>query len=114
MGSFCSDFRGVNIDGTNKPWLFTSGYRGLLRCEIPLTDDANSQEPGIYNVSLGFKAMENHKIGQRVFDLKIHGKVVLKDFDIMKLTKTDDKVILKFAEDIQVKNNLTLEICSKI
>ncbi|UCF17607.1 MAG: hypothetical protein JSW59_09125, partial [Phycisphaerales bacterium] len=38
MGYFCRDFKEVSIADTDKPWLFTSGCRGLLRCGVPLAD----------------------------------------------------------------------------
>ncbi|MEK7400525.1 MAG: hypothetical protein AAB116_26575, partial [Candidatus Poribacteria bacterium] len=36
MGYFCQDFNGVNVGNSDKPWLFTSGCLGLLKCELPL------------------------------------------------------------------------------
>ena len=29
MGYFCRDFKGITIEGTKTPWLFTSGCLGL-------------------------------------------------------------------------------------
>jgi outer membrane protein assembly factor BamB len=72
MGYFCNDFKGLDITGTGKPWLFTSGCRGMSRCEIPLTEGASGSS-AVYTVRLGFNApLEDHK-GQRVFDIKLQG-----------------------------------------
>jgi hypothetical protein len=53
MGYFCRDFKGVRIEGTDKPWLFTSGCLGLLRCEIPVRDVKSNAGRGTYTVRLG-------------------------------------------------------------
>ncbi len=74
MGYFRHDFKGVKIEGTNKPWLFTSGCLGLLRCEIPVRDKGSNPEPGLYKVRLGFRAAEGDRPGQRVCDIKLQGR----------------------------------------
>ena len=53
MGVFSRDFHGVQIEGSDQPWLFTSGLCGLKQCHVPLID---GQPPGIYKVRLGFLA----------------------------------------------------------
>jgi len=80
MGYFRSSSIGRNIEGTNAPWLFTSGCTGLTSCTIPLTE--KEQKPQMYTVRLGFCAPAGDKAGQRVFDVKLQDKIVLKDFDI--------------------------------
>ena len=113
MGYFCSDFRGLSIAGTDKPWLFTSGCRGLLRCELPLIDDVNDQKPGIYTVRLGFKALPEDHPGRRIFDIKLQDKVVLKNFDILKAAGKSNKAVIKEFRNIKVKSNLVLELVPK-
>ena len=112
-GYFCRDYRGVNIDGTDKPWLFTSGCRGLLRCELPLIDDTAEQKPGIYTVRLGFKALTGDQPGRRVFDVKLQDSVVLKNFDILKTTGKSNKAVVKEFKGIGVENVLALELVPK-
>ena len=46
MGYFCHDFKGVRIEGTEAPWLFTSGCLGLVRCEIPVRDKEVERRTG--------------------------------------------------------------------
>ncbi|MHC4542857.1 MAG: hypothetical protein ACYS74_24295, partial [Planctomycetota bacterium] len=65
MGYFCRDFKGFAVSGTDKPWLFTSGCQGLLRCEIPLVDDGAAEGPASYTVRMGFKAMPDDRIQER-------------------------------------------------
>jgi len=113
MGPFCRDFRGVRIEKTNRPWLFTSGYQGLLRCNLPLIDDSTGQEPGIYTVHLGFKALPGDKPGQRIFDVKLGDKVVLKNFDVATAAGRANKAIVKEFKGIRVENILALELVPK-
>jgi outer membrane protein assembly factor BamB len=66
---------------TETPWVFSSGLRGLTRCELPLI--SKGQSPETYTVRLYFAALENDKPGQRVFDVKLQDQTVLKDFDVV-------------------------------
>ncbi|UCE04661.1 MAG: PQQ-binding-like beta-propeller repeat protein [bacterium] len=113
MGYFSSDFKNTAIEGSQKPWLFTSGCMGFSRCEIPLIDDLFGEEPGIYTVRLGFSAPPSDRIGQRIFDMMLQGKPVLKNFDICKEAGTTNKAIIKEFNGIKVENILTLVFSSE-
>ncbi len=113
MSYFCGDFRGTSIVGTDKPWLFTSGCRGLLRCELPLIDDGAGQEGGVYTVRLGFKALPGDKRGQRVFDVKLGDKVVLRNFDILRTAGKSNKAVVKKFKGVRIENDLVLELVPK-
>ncbi len=73
-GYFAHDFKGQSIAGTDKSWLFTSGCRGLVRCQLPLIDAEAGQGEGVYDVRLGFRAPAGDTPGQRVFDIKLQGR----------------------------------------
>ena len=75
MGPYCRDYRGVEIKRSDKPWLFTSGYRGLVSCKLPLIDEAAGQDQGRYTVRMGFNAINGDKRGNRVFDVKLADKI---------------------------------------
>jgi hypothetical protein len=109
MGYFCHDFKGQDISGTDKPWLFTSGCRGMMRCEIPLRDGA-AENSAVYTVRLGFKALPEDREGQRVFDIKLQDKVVLQDFDVLKTAGRTHKAVVKEFRGIEAGNALTLEL----
>ena len=113
MGYFCKDFKGVTIQGTDKPWLFTSGCIGLLQCEVPLIDDVWGEEPGIYTVRLGFNALPGDYIGQRVFDIKLQDKLLLENFDILKEVSISGKAVVKEFKGINVTNGLKIEISAE-
>ncbi len=113
MGYYSSDHRGKSFAGTDKPWLFTSGCRGMVRCELPLIDEAAGQSGVKYTVRLGFKAMAGDKGGGRVFDVKLGDEVVLRDFDVLKSAGETDRVVIKEFKGVSVKNNLSLQFVPK-
>ena len=112
MGFFGSDYRGAKIAGSDKPWLFTSGTRGMLRCELPLIDDS-SQPPATYTLRLGFAAPAGDRPGQRVFDVIAQGRTILADFDIIAQTGAADTALTKEIKGIKVDNFLVLEFAPK-
>ena len=113
MGYFCRDFRDVSIANTDKPWLFTSGCRGLLRCEVPLTDGSSGLGGASYTVRLGFNALPGEKAGRRVFDIKLQNKVVLEGFDIMETAGRADRAVVKEFKGIEARESLALELVPK-
>jgi hypothetical protein len=113
MGYFRSDYRGVTIEDSDRPWLFTSGCRGLTKCTLPLIDDALGQPPGRYIVRLGFNAPDRDRTGQRVFDIRIQGEPRLSDFDILKTAGKPCKAVIKEFTGIKVKDVLTVELDPK-
>ncbi len=113
MGYFRHDFKGIKIEGTNKPWLFTSGCLGLLRCEIPVRDKESSREPVLYTVRLGLRADDHDKPGQRVCDIKLQDRIVSTDFDIARISGGTDKAVIQEFQDVAVDGNLLLEFVPK-
>ncbi len=109
LGYFSQNDRGVSIKGTDKPWLYTSGCVGLRRCEIPLIDDIWGEEPGSYEVRIGFSAPETDKIGLRKFDISLQKKIVLADMDILKEAGAPSTSVVKVFKGTPVKNTLIVE-----
>jgi len=113
MGYYADDFKGMRVEGSDKPWLFSSGCLGFSTCEIPLIDDIFGETEGVYTVRLGFKALPNDRSGKRVFDIRLQGEIVLEDFDIRKEAGSTDNVVIKEFTGINVKNLLTLNLVSE-
>lgn len=113
MGYFCRDFKGITVEGTEKPWLFTSGCLGLRRCEIPLLDGQAGHVPTLYTVRLGFRAREDDRPGQRVFGIKLQGRTVCETFDIAQLAGGVDRAVIRDFPDIAVAGTLVLELVPK-
>ena len=114
MGAFCEDYRDVSVDGTDQPWLFTSGYLGLIECEVPLIDDVWLEEPGRYTVRMGFAAPKGDAVGQRVFDVALQDKVVLKGFDIAKAAGGANTAVVKTFKGIDVTTDLKVTLVPKV
>ena len=110
MEYFCRDFKNLRIADTDKPWLFTSGCRGMLRCEIPLTDAAAGQEPAVYTIRLGFRALPEDRPGRRVFDIKLQDKVVEEDFDILEAAGEANRALVKEYRGIRAEQALAVEL----
>ena len=99
------------IAGTDDPWLFTSSATGLKTLVIPLLgpDDGTA----LYSVRLAFADPLNSQPGQRVFDVKLQGKVVLENLDIAKETGGADRALFKQCDEVGVTQNLLIELVSK-
>jgi len=97
----------TSIENADAPFVFASTIRGLKRCVLPV--NAPDSGSAVYKVKLGFSALPGDKPGSRVFDVKLDGKVVLKDFDIIKETgKADRAVWREFT--LSLGKDLTIEL----
>ena len=96
----------TTIANTDTPWIFTSGLRGMKKCEIPLIGEG--QKPESYTVKLYFAAPENDKPGQRVFDVKLQDQTVLKNFDIVVATGAAKKAHIAEFPNTAVSDKLTI------
>ena len=72
----------TQVKSDEAPLLFESAAVGLKRYFIAVTSPADGA--GMFTVRLGFAAPPDDKPGQRIFDVKLNGAAVLKDFDIVK------------------------------
>ncbi len=107
---FCRDFRDVAFEGTERPWLFTSGCQGAFCCEIPLIADVWGESPGEYTVRLGFMAPEGDSPGRRVFDVRLQDALALEAFDIAAEAGAPNRAVVKEFKDIPVTNVLKIEL----
>ena len=110
MGYFRRDYRSVTIEGSDKPWLYTSGFKGLSRLEVPVDDPPDHRPPGIYTVRLGFSAPLTDRPGSRVFDVKIQGDTKLSRFDIMGTAGRARKAVIEEFEGIEARDLLLVEL----
>ena len=108
---FRRNFQGVQIKGTDKPWLYASGCLGLSSCVLPLVGEG--EEPGRYTLRLHFVDTDNDAAGQRVFNVKLQGRTVLKNFDIVRDAGGPNVAVVKEFRGIRVKDGLTIELIAK-
>ncbi|MBI5818961.1 MAG: PQQ-binding-like beta-propeller repeat protein [Verrucomicrobia bacterium] len=111
-GYFAQSADTVRVEGTRNPWLYTFGVCGVGRCEVPLLNTGDGT--GLYTVRLGFAEMGDRKPGERVFDIAIQGKLLLKDFDVVKEAGGPRKAIVKEFKGVAVNDNLTIEFLPKL
>ena len=107
-GYFRRRSRGFTVAGTDKPWVYASGCHGLARCVLPLI--GRGQEPGIYTVRLHFAELDNARVGQRVFDVKLQDKLVLRGLDIVKAAGAPHKAAIREFGGVAVRRDLRVEL----
>ncbi len=110
-GYFCNNFEGMEVKGTDWPWIFASGCRGLKACSIPLL--SGEQGPGTYTVRLYFVEANDIPRGQRVFNVALQGKPVLTKFDIMAEAGGPRIAVIKEFTGIKVQDALRITFESK-
>ena len=112
------------VKGEGPAWVAASGMKGLRRLTIPLAlptikvevpDDEPIFKPRplterTYTVRLHFCEPDPIGIGRRVFNVKLQGREVLKDFDIVKRAGGADRTAVVELRGIKVKETLTLEM----
>ena len=98
----------LDIQGTDTPWVFTSGMLGLTRCELPLISEG--QTPDKYTVRLYFAAPEGDQPGQRVFDIKLQGKTVVEKMDIAAQAGGTGRALAVEYGEIPVSRELAVDL----
>jgi hypothetical protein len=99
------------MNGTDTPWLFASSARGLKRCVVPLL--SKSDDSAKYTVKLYFVDFDNDQAGKRIFDIKLQGKGVLDNFDIVRQAGGHGKALVQQFQGIVVKDNLVIELMAQ-
>lgn len=98
----------VEVGGTNTPWLYSSGARGLTRCELPLLgkDDA----PAKYTVKLHFARLADDPVEVSTFDIRLQGEPVARNISIVKEAGGSGKAWIRSFNDIPVTDKLVIEL----
>ncbi len=113
----------VNIRATNRTGIGPAevqlrypGARGFGRCEY-FADVSFEKLPQAevkpYTVRLHFAELEDVKPGQRVFDVKLQGRVVLKDLDVVKEAGGRNIALIKEVKGIEAGEVLKIELIPK-
>ncbi|MCX5660442.1 MAG: malectin domain-containing carbohydrate-binding protein, partial [Planctomycetota bacterium] len=88
------------------------GIRGRSRCEhfAPMgLGTAPTLPPRSFAVRLHFAELDDVKPGQRVFDVKIQGQTVLRNFDVLKEAGGREKAVVKEFSHIQAGDTMAVE-----
>ena len=106
--------RAVNIKNSDKPWLFSSGCKGLLSFTLPLLNPAEEQKQIPYTIRLGFKPMIQDKPGSRVFDVFFNDNLALEQFDIAQTAQNTDNIVVKEFTNVPITDNLKVSFVPQI
>ena len=109
--TFRHDPAKLEVAGTDAPWVFRSGIRGLRKCEIPLmgAEDGTAR----FTVRLAFADLDQGEPGARVFDIKLQGKVVAEGFDVAAAAGGQSKAVVKEFQGVECDGKLTIELVAK-
>jgi len=110
-GYFRNNSDAIPIQGTDHPWVFTSGCSGPVTCRVPLT--GGSDAPALYTVRLCFAEISDISEGQRVFDVKLQDRLVLNGFDVVKAAGATNAAVVKEFADVSVNDVLSIELSPK-
>ncbi|MFP4056761.1 MAG: PQQ-binding-like beta-propeller repeat protein [Candidatus Brocadiia bacterium] len=98
----------TEIRGTELPWVFASGCRGVSRCVLPLVREGD--RPGLYRVRLGFADPDHGGPGQRLFDVRLQGRTVEEALDPCRVAGGRDAATVRQYEGIVVDGDLVIEL----
>jgi hypothetical protein len=101
----------VEVGQAETPWVFTSGVRGLERCELPLLGEGD--EPAKYTVKLCFAEFESCEAGQRPFAIKLQDVEVDSHIDVVDETGGRGIALVKEYRGIEVSDALSIELVAR-
>lgn len=100
--------------GQTGHWLGSAGVLGATDVSVPTTLTAGKAQPDKtprrYDVKLTFVEPTAVKAGQRVFDISLEGKVVLKDLDIAKEAGGAHRPITREFRDVEITGPLDIRL----
>ena len=97
---------------TSSEALIPLGASGRRRCEnaVPLSLDGRAVAPQrSFTVRLHFAELDDVGPGQRVFDVKLQGEVVLKGFDVVREAGAARRAVVREFEHVSAGQALELE-----
>jgi hypothetical protein len=94
--------------GASLPWVGASGVSGVTGITVTLGKDISYDAP--YTVRLVFAELQGQKPGQRVFDVSVQGKGVLKSFDIAATAGGAHRVVVKTVKGVRAGTDLSVTL----
>jgi len=100
----------LRLRGAGLRWVAASGGEGIEKVSLAL----NPKAPGAqYTVRLHFAEPRDLRPGERVFDVKLQGKAVLANLDVVKDAGTPQRALVREFTDVRVGKTLTVELIGK-
>jgi hypothetical protein len=94
------------VESAERPWVAASGCRGVRR----ITLDPQATKPGRYTLRLHFCDLDNDRPGARVFDVRVAGRTMLDDFDIVQAAGGGRREVVREFIGIELDAGEKLEI----
>jgi outer membrane protein assembly factor BamB len=95
------------IEGTGLAWVASSAVKDLTRLTVDLGGDRDDPER-LYTIRLHFAELEGAAAGERIFDVSLQGKTVLKDLDIVREAGGSLRPLVKEFRGVKVTKELTV------
>jgi len=99
------------VKATNHDWVAASGLSGLETLAIRL--DKTAKTARTYTVRLHFCEPDNLKPGQRVFDVRLGGKPVLEEFDVIATSGGRRKAVVREFKGVGATTELTISLLAR-
>ena len=99
------------VVGTADPWRFALAAEGLISCNIPLLEPGDGA--ALYRVRLSMAEPADARPGQRLFDIRLQGRRVLADCDIVRRAHGPQRALVEEFSGIEVADKLHLELVPK-
>ena len=96
------------VTGTDRPWLYTSGYQFTKPLAFRLLD--KGEGPARFTVRLYFVEPEDLAEGDRVFSVAIQNKTVVSDLDVAKEADGVRKPLVREFGGIEVRSQLSIAL----
>lgn len=96
------------MNGGELDWVCASGLRGVREIALPAPEE--STEPLLYTVRLYFAEPDELQPGQRVFDVFLQGRMILKDFDIVREAGSIRRELMKEFSPVAVSRQLNIQL----
>jgi hypothetical protein len=96
------------IEGTDKPWVFTSGYAHTKPLRFTLI--GRDERPAAYTVRLYFAEPDGLAPGRRVFDVFLQDEEVLTGFDVARESGGAGKALVREFRRIRVTDDLVVTL----
>ncbi|MCD6352319.1 MAG: PQQ-binding-like beta-propeller repeat protein [Armatimonadetes bacterium] len=101
------------VAGTDVPWLYTSGVEGIRTAVLDVVQKKEGEpvkaEPRTFTVRLFFAEPEALRSGERVFDVKLQGKVVEEGLDVMAVAGAARKPLVREYRGVAATDAIELE-----
>jgi outer membrane protein assembly factor BamB len=96
------------ITGTNRPWIFSSAYHDEKELKFEMLETGSDS----YTVKLHFIELDKLRIGERVFNVFLQGKLVLNRFDVIAESGGMRRTLTKTFHGVDIERSIRIRLKS--